>query len=168
MERKSQISPESKNDQVTNLDLTLRLGMPANDIEKFEENKNAGSSSLYGFPGVDGYALNNEIIIVDVVYLYYLNKGNFSMHGNVEFGGGSSTNMYYPADASNFMFYQGIMPPNPTTPTRKRQYKADDSKICKYCGVKSTPLWRKGPDGPQTLCNACGLRHSRTVKKDAE
>ncbi|XP_076899943.1 GATA transcription factor 28-like [Bidens hawaiensis] len=31
--------------------------------------------------------------------------------------------------------------------------------VCRHCGVneKSTPMMRKGPDGPKTLCNACGL-----------
>ncbi|CAH1422953.1 unnamed protein product [Lactuca virosa] len=30
---------------------------------------------------------------------------------------------------------------------------------CRHCGIneKSTPLMRRGPDGPRTLCNACGL-----------
>ncbi|KAG8368591.1 hypothetical protein BUALT_Bualt15G0061400 [Buddleja alternifolia] len=31
---------------------------------------------------------------------------------------------------------------------------------CKHCGIssKSTPMMRRGPDGPRTLCNACGLK----------
>ncbi|KAH7845323.1 hypothetical protein Vadar_000620 [Vaccinium darrowii] len=31
--------------------------------------------------------------------------------------------------------------------------------ICTHCGItsKSTPMMRRGPDGPKTLCNACGL-----------
>jgi len=32
---------------------------------------------------------------------------------------------------------------------------------CFHCGTKSTPLWRKGPSGPNTLCNACGTRWKR-------
>ncbi|GAB4841879.1 GATA transcription factor 24 [Ancistrocladus abbreviatus] len=30
---------------------------------------------------------------------------------------------------------------------------------CRHCGIseKSTPMMRRGPDGPRTLCNACGL-----------
>ncbi|GAB4849952.1 GATA transcription factor 24 [Ancistrocladus abbreviatus] len=30
---------------------------------------------------------------------------------------------------------------------------------CQHCGIseKSTPMMRRGPDGPRTLCNACGL-----------
>ncbi|EYU18404.1 hypothetical protein ABFS82_02G053300 [Erythranthe guttata] len=31
---------------------------------------------------------------------------------------------------------------------------------CRHCGnsSKSTPMMRRGPDGPRTLCNACGLK----------
>ncbi|XP_052175766.1 GATA transcription factor 28-like [Diospyros lotus] len=31
--------------------------------------------------------------------------------------------------------------------------------ICRHCGIseKSTPMMRRGPEGPRTLCNACGL-----------
>ncbi|CAI0410097.1 unnamed protein product [Linum tenue] len=30
---------------------------------------------------------------------------------------------------------------------------------CRHCGTseKSTPMMRRGPEGPRTLCNACGL-----------
>ncbi|KAK9723375.1 hypothetical protein K7432_001984 [Basidiobolus ranarum] len=31
-------------------------------------------------------------------------------------------------------------------------------KKCGYCGCKSTPMWRRGPAGPGTLCNACGVK----------
>ncbi|XP_048140425.1 GATA transcription factor 28 isoform X3 [Rhodamnia argentea] len=31
--------------------------------------------------------------------------------------------------------------------------------LCHHCGIseKSTPMMRRGPEGPRTLCNACGL-----------
>ncbi|XP_076955143.1 GATA transcription factor 28-like [Bidens hawaiensis] len=37
--------------------------------------------------------------------------------------------------------------------------------VCRHCGVneKSTPMMRKGPDGPKTLCNACGLMWANKV-----
>ena len=34
-------------------------------------------------------------------------------------------------------------------------------KRCGSCGAITTPLWRHGPDGPKTLCNACGVRDNR-------
>jgi len=33
---------------------------------------------------------------------------------------------------------------------------------CVHCNVTSTPLWRAGPSGPKTLCNACGVRWKKT------
>ncbi|KAJ0976848.1 hypothetical protein J5N97_012322 [Dioscorea zingiberensis] len=33
------------------------------------------------------------------------------------------------------------------------------SHSCSYCGTKETPQWRRGPKGPSTLCNACGIRY---------
>ena len=31
-------------------------------------------------------------------------------------------------------------------------------KRCSHCQTEETPLWRNGPSGPKTLCNACGVR----------
>ncbi|XP_071735526.1 GATA transcription factor 7-like [Rutidosis leptorrhynchoides] len=30
---------------------------------------------------------------------------------------------------------------------------------CSHCLSQRTPQWRAGPDGPKTLCNACGVRY---------
>jgi hypothetical protein len=32
---------------------------------------------------------------------------------------------------------------------------------CHNCGATQTPQWRAGPDGPRTLCNACGVRFKK-------
>ncbi|XP_076960025.1 GATA transcription factor 15-like [Bidens hawaiensis] len=34
----------------------------------------------------------------------------------------------------------------------------DSIKTCADCGTTKTPLWRGGPAGPKSLCNACGIR----------
>lgn len=36
---------------------------------------------------------------------------------------------------------------------------------CTQCGTQSTPVWRAGPHGPKTLCNACGVRYMKVAKK---
>jgi hypothetical protein len=36
---------------------------------------------------------------------------------------------------------------------------------CSQCGTQIPPAWRAGPQGPKTLCNACGVRWMRTKKK---
>ena len=33
--------------------------------------------------------------------------------------------------------------------------------VCKNCGAHQTPQWRCGPEGPRTLCNACGVRYKK-------
>ncbi|KAI9028869.1 hypothetical protein CLU79DRAFT_736471 [Phycomyces nitens] len=35
---------------------------------------------------------------------------------------------------------------------------------CKDCGRIITGLWRRGPSGPRSLCNACGQRWSKNVR----
>jgi hypothetical protein len=36
---------------------------------------------------------------------------------------------------------------------------------CHHCWADETPEWRKGPNGPNTLCNACGLDFAKRQKK---
>lgn len=31
-------------------------------------------------------------------------------------------------------------------------------KSCELCGATQTPMWRRGPSGKGSLCNACGVR----------
>uniref|UniRef100_A0A0W0G3V0 White collar photoreceptors-like protein n=1 Tax=Moniliophthora roreri TaxID=221103 RepID=A0A0W0G3V0_MONRR len=37
--------------------------------------------------------------------------------------------------------------------------------VCVTCGRTDSPEWRKGPLGPKTLCNACGLRWAKQQRK---
>eukprot|EP00262_Sarcandra_glabra_P010672 TRINITY_DN26012_c0_g1_i1.p1 TRINITY_DN26012_c0_g1~~TRINITY_DN26012_c0_g1_i1.p1 ORF type:complete len:122 (-),score=13.42 TRINITY_DN26012_c0_g1_i1:183-512(-) len=41
----------------------------------------------------------------------------------------------------------------------KSQDDSHQNAICQHCGTsgKSTPMMRRGPAGPRSLCNACGL-----------
>lgn len=34
-------------------------------------------------------------------------------------------------------------------------------RVCADCNTTSTPLWRGGPNGPKSLCNACGIRRRK-------
>ncbi|KAF5208140.1 Gata transcription factor [Thalictrum thalictroides] len=34
-------------------------------------------------------------------------------------------------------------------------------RTCSDCNTTRTPLWRSGPKGPKTLCNACGIRQRK-------
>ncbi|TGO11098.1 hypothetical protein BTUL_0117g00140 [Botrytis tulipae] len=48
---------------------------------------------------------------------------------------------------------------------KKKKMKLADEYVCADCGVMDSPEWRKGPKGPKTLCNACGLRWAKKEKK---
>lgn len=37
-------------------------------------------------------------------------------------------------------------------------FVAAPGRACAHCRTVKTPLWRNGPHGPKTLCNACGVR----------
>ncbi|KAL5700981.1 hypothetical protein ACHQM5_026368 [Ranunculus cassubicifolius] len=37
----------------------------------------------------------------------------------------------------------------------------DSKKTCVDCGTAKTPLWRGGPAGPKSLCNACGIKYRK-------
>eukprot|EP00252_Welwitschia_mirabilis_P012411 TRINITY_DN2745_c0_g1_i1.p1 TRINITY_DN2745_c0_g1~~TRINITY_DN2745_c0_g1_i1.p1 ORF type:complete len:292 (-),score=29.12 TRINITY_DN2745_c0_g1_i1:314-1189(-) len=39
------------------------------------------------------------------------------------------------------------------------------SRMCTECKTIKTPLWRNGPDGPKSLCNACGIRYKKLGKR---
>lgn len=36
-------------------------------------------------------------------------------------------------------------------------------RACRHCDSTETPQWRAGPDGPGTLCNACGIRYTKKM-----
>lgn len=56
----------------------------------------------------------------------------------------------------------GIAPREPRRPAKRRNvatHNPDGSvKMCEYCSTTSTPMWRRGPSGASSLCNACGAR----------
>ncbi|KAI5784283.1 hypothetical protein FPQ18DRAFT_310212 [Pyronema domesticum] len=47
---------------------------------------------------------------------------------------------------------------------KKKKQKIADEYVCTDCGTLDSPEWRKGPKGPKTLCNACGLRWAKSVR----
>ena len=51
---------------------------------------------------------------------------------------------------------------------QNRRTSSLNQHICVQCGRTESPEWRRGPNGPKTLCNACGLRWAKTDRKDAD
>ncbi|XP_062081880.1 GATA transcription factor 16-like [Humulus lupulus] len=39
----------------------------------------------------------------------------------------------------------------------------ENKKCCSDCRTTRTPLWRGGPAGPKSLCNACGIRYRKKM-----
>ncbi|KAI5863035.1 hypothetical protein GGS23DRAFT_567905 [Durotheca rogersii] len=54
---------------------------------------------------------------------------------------------------------------DPRTGEKKKKIKIAEEYVCTDCGTLDSPEWRKGPSGPKTLCNACGLRWAKKEKK---
>jgi len=48
---------------------------------------------------------------------------------------------------------------------KKKKVKVAEEFVCTDCGTLDSPEWRKGPSGPKTLCNACGLRWAKKEKR---
>ncbi|KAH9992764.1 hypothetical protein BJV74DRAFT_395965 [Russula compacta] len=73
----------------------------------------------------------------------------------------------------------GTIPPNETpgaTPgsaeegdaaakRQKAEAPVPEGQTCLGCNATSTPEWRRGPLGPRTLCNACGLVYAKLVRQ---
>ncbi|XP_008800719.1 GATA transcription factor 19 [Phoenix dactylifera] len=58
----------------------------------------------------------------------------------------------------------------PTGPTNSSNLGADPvllARRCANCDTTSTPLWRNGPRGPKSLCNACGIRYKKEERRAA-
>ncbi|CAH8388564.1 unnamed protein product [Eruca vesicaria subsp. sativa] len=39
-------------------------------------------------------------------------------------------------------------------------------RCCSDCKTIKTPMWRGGPSGPKSLCNACGIRFMRQRRSE--
>ncbi|KAI0064728.1 hypothetical protein BV25DRAFT_1914409 [Artomyces pyxidatus] len=63
-------------------------------------------------------------------------------------------------------------PPGPDDDGDERKKRkvvtTSEMYVCNTCGRTDSPEWRKGPRGPKTLCNACGLRWAKKVRKFEE
>jgi hypothetical protein len=61
--------------------------------------------------------------------------------------------------------------PKPKKKGEKRISKSSSAKSssrkrkCEFCGTMETPMWRRGPTGKGTLCNACGVKWSLKFRK---
>lgn len=50
---------------------------------------------------------------------------------------------------------------------QSKQAKKPAKMKCRKCCTTSTPEWRSGPNGKNSLCNACGLKWSKSQQKES-
>ncbi|KAH6824157.1 GATA transcription factor 16 [Perilla frutescens var. hirtella] len=141
---------DGDDDEINKIDLTLKLGPSVNYNQNQAAEDDATSRGVHGFSTTGDW--NAE---------YGGSSPAAPYNWTREAGGSTNYLVYHPLGHGPFPYN------NVTAPNRKRPV-VDNNKSCKVCGSINTPLWRKGPDGPQTLCNACGLRHLRTLKRGGE
>lgn len=78
--------------------------------------------------------------------------------------------------AAAFYGYDAEQPVTPLGSDRKQAQKRklgpsktaalpSSGHCCTQCSTTTTPVWRAGPCGPKTLCNACGVRWMKVAKK---
>ena len=84
-------------------------------------------------------------------------------HGQCGGGGGSSAKRRRKGEAN------GAIQVNPRPMATDSIITASGKKMkrgCLNCGQQKTPQWRMGPEGPKTLCNACGVRFRKGLPLD--
>ncbi|EGC38925.1 hypothetical protein DICPUDRAFT_96721 [Dictyostelium purpureum] len=101
------------------------------------------------------------------------NKLTTTTTGHIKYEPNSSTNYHDQISQShlyqnNFTYYDQSFPHPPVKKThRRRPANIDKSTLyCHNCGTKNTPEWRRGPSGPATLCNACGLAYAKKQREE--
>jgi PAS domain S-box-containing protein len=89
-------------------------------------------------------------------------------HKNTEHKHPREVTRYFRGDAGiRILVHEGNKTHSAKMAIKKDKKKKDShnlsSYICMHCSTMASPEWRKGPEGPRTLCNACG-RKSITSK----
>jgi len=99
--------------------------------------------------------LHQQFMIIEIAYRAIL----------IELDETKTNEQRQAAQASSF----GVTPHEVTggsAPKRRRNHRSETiNHVCQSCFTTNSPAWRTGPQGPQTLCNRCGLRYSKMSKK---
>ncbi|KAF9013936.1 hypothetical protein BDQ17DRAFT_1418879 [Cyathus striatus] len=85
--------------------------------------------------------------------------------------GSASMNTFEGSMYGNNNFYGANPEEESEDGSKKKKLKKShtaEQYVCVTCGRTDSPEWRKGPQGPKTLCNACGLRWAKQMRKTDE
>eukprot|EP01134_Creolimax_fragrantissima_P003901 CFRG3901T1 len=88
-------------------------------------------------------------------------KGTHNGSGSRNFSQGNTS----PSKMEIVMLQTGDGP-HSSKPEMFTSSVGSDECRCVECGTPNTPQWRKGPMGPRTLCNACGLKHLHSQQRE--
>ncbi|ORZ06661.1 hypothetical protein BCR42DRAFT_456335 [Absidia repens] len=58
--------------------------------------------------------------------------------------------------------------PLSSSSSKSWRIRPNEKKRCESCHTSHSPEWRRGPSGHRTLCNACGLRYSRSLVRQEQ
>ncbi|KAJ8443687.1 hypothetical protein Cgig2_019669 [Carnegiea gigantea] len=69
-------------------------------------------------------------------------------------------------------FCWDLLHPNKQSSSKSHRHHSNGgdpllARRCANCDTTSTPLWRNGPRGPKSLCNACGIRYKKEERRAA-
>eukprot|EP00775_Hariotina_reticulata_P003270 gene3270-3547_t len=67
--------------------------------------------------------------------------------------------------AAKALLEQQSSPKSKKRPAARMAANPTSGHSCSQCGATSTPVWRAGPAGPKTLCNACGVRYMKNARR---
>lgn len=59
-----------------------------------------------------------------------------------------------------------LLPPSHVAEAMAIISDESENRRCVHCSTTRTPLWRIGPQGKNTLCNACGIRWQRSMSSE--
>ncbi|CAL9231735.1 unnamed protein product [Arabidopsis halleri] len=48
----------------------------------------------------------------------------------------------------------------------RMEEEKETNRCCSDCKTTKTPMWRGGPTGPKSLCNACGIRFRKQRRSE--
>ncbi|XP_051118510.1 putative GATA transcription factor 13 [Andrographis paniculata] len=157
-------TPENKCES-EELDLTLRLGGPYEEVKKSEETRSTmpnfvgnvgGEQSSFG-KGDNSHLIGNSYGIAEIPSGSTIRTTTFVQPPIVT----------DPIRSIIFPFHQEFVANR--SMSRKRPitdvHEEDETKACDICQNSTTPSWRRGPQ-EKNWCNACGLRMSRANKRN--
>ncbi|EGN95626.1 hypothetical protein SERLA73DRAFT_186737 [Serpula lacrymans var. lacrymans S7.3] len=157
----------------------LRIRVPSGSSSIVPSNSN--SASVYGMnsmPTTESMTIVNSIPSTsqhpDPNTSYYPIHRNMSSYENIKPHSLGDTFEPMNALAYTGYFTPAVLPSSVDEETseeglKRKKFKkvhSSDQYVCVTCGRTDSPEWRKGPQGPKTLCNACGLRWAKQMRKD--